>query len=416
MKNQKISKMKSSRLILVLLLLANTLMAQQFKKTAKLSGIKTDGLHAIAISPQIRSFSNVDLSDVRLFGADNNEVPYYILKNARNTTSSNFEEYPIISKEIKPQKASIIIIENTGGNLLDQIVLNIANSNLLKICDISGSNNQKEWFGLLDKYQLSGLENPTSTSIFVNINLPKSNYHYLKFQFQDSTTAPINVLKIGNFKQASVSQQLLYLKADFIKHSTNTEQKRTQINLRFNQPQIIENIVFKVAKPNFYNRKARILANRTLLKKHNKKEHYQETLAQFELNSNRDNNFELPQLFEKEITIEIDNQDNPALEITSIDLAQLPVYLVADLKTNQNYTLKTGDATLSAPSYDLANNANSNLPTASFSELNTIENQHSTQNTNTSFWQNKYFLWFCIAAAGLVTFYFSASLLKDMKQ
>jgi hypothetical protein len=128
------------------------------------------------------------------------------------------------------------------------------------------------------------------------------------------------------------------------------------------------------------------------------------------------NNFELPQLFEKEITIEIDNQDNPALEITSIDLAQLPVYLVADLKTNQNYTLKTGNATLSAPSYDLANNANSNLPTASFSELNTIENQHSTQNTNTSFWQNKYFLWFCIAAAGLVTFYFSASLLKDMKQ
>jgi hypothetical protein len=410
--------LKKFSTLLLLLFIANHLLAQQFNTTARLSNIKTDGLHSIAISPVIRSFSKADLSDLRLYGADNKEVPFYIWKNSRNTTSINFEEFPMLSKEILPNKASNVIIENIGSKVIDEIVLNIANSKLLKTCDISGSNDQTQWFGLLDKYKISDLENTASTNVFVNIKLPKSSYRYLKFQINDTKTAPIDLLKIGVFKQSLVHDKLLSVNPTSLKYDTDVAQKKTQIIVSFKEPQIIENIDFQIIKPNYYKRNVRILVSKTILKKHNKKENYLETLAEFELNSNKNNEFELPTISEKEIIIEIDNEDNPALKIANMNFTQLPVYIVADLKANENYTLKTGSSELFAPNYDIThfkNSTISTLPTASFLEINTIRNQVLTQNKNTSFWQNRWFLWLCIGVLGVVIFYFSSDLLKEIK-
>ena len=135
------------------------------------------------------------------------------------------------------------------------------------------------------------------------------------------------------------------------------------------------------------------------------------------MNSKVKNGFQLPELFVKEFTIEIDNQDNPALEIKKISLFQNPVSILADLKANENYTLKV-DPNLSAPAYDLAQSGidfNQNYPIVKISNLEKSE-EEKTKNETKSFWQTSLFMWLCIGFAVLIIGYFAVSMIKDMNK
>lgn len=418
MRNRMITKMKKSSIIILVALWVNQAFAQHFNTSATLSEIKTNGLHAILVSPEIRSFSKADLEDLRLFGTDQKEVPYYISRDARYTTSVDFENYPLLKKEIIPNRSTHVIIENIGSKAIENIVLNIRNSRLEKTCNISGSNDQKQWFGLLEKCELANLENPNNTHVFVDIKLPKSNYRFLKIQINDSTSAPIDILQVGNFRHSWVDGKLLSVLPTEVLTSTDAIQKKTIIRVRFDQPQVIENIDFQITKPNLYKRKCRITTTKTILKKHSKEEIQEETLAVFDLNSSTRNSIKLPTIFEKEFVIEIENEDNPPLEIKEIVFSQLPIYMVADLKAGENYILKTNNLNLTAPIYDIENFKNQDhatFPTAVFSGVKQIKNTTIAQHTTKSFWQEKWFLWLCIGIAGVTILYFSISLIKEMK-
>jgi hypothetical protein len=413
---KKLRKMKAKTWLLFFL--TNLMFAQQFKSTAALSKIKTDGLHSIAISPSIRSFSKVDLSDLRLFDNENKEVPFYVWNQSMTETEINFKALPIVSKEILANKFSTFIIENTENKTIDEIVLNIANTNLTKILNISGSNNQNEWFGLVEKHKISDLENNLETNVFIAIKIPKSTYKYLKIEINDKKNSPINLLKLGIYKKSSPKENLLFVKPISIKNNTINDRKLTQINIDFKEKQVVESIDFKITNPKYFKRTARILVNKTIVKKHNKKENYQEIVTEFELSSNQINKFSIPTIFEKEIIIEIDNQDNQPLEIKDLQFAQIPIFLVAELNSNKEYSLKTGNPLLDSPNYDIYNfkdGSISTLPKAHLSELKKIETESFSQTKNDLFWQKKWFLFLCIGFVGIVILFFSVSLLKEIK-
>ena len=407
--------MKISKIFL-LILLANQVFGQSFTTSAKISGIKNDGLHSVLLRPEIRSFSKADLSDLRIFDKENHEVPYLVLNEKSNKPADNFEAFPMVLKEIIPSKKTTIIIENIGNKNLEEITLNLANSSLTKSCNISGSDDQKTWFGLLDKFQLRDLENTEKTNTFLKIKLPLSSYHFLKFELNDLKTAPINILQIGNFKHLLLNSIWQNLRPDSVKITNDLQQKKTQIKVFFAQKQVIDKVFFEISKPNFYQRNASILVNRKIVRK-KKAENLVETLVNFTLNSSQKNAFDLPEIFEKEFIIEIDNEDNLALEILAVKLQQLSAYLVADLKINENYTLKTGNEELKMPNYDLAffkNNISKQLPEAAILEVKTIAT--ISEKKEISFWQNPWFMWLCITIGGSIIFYFSSDLLKDMQK
>ena len=69
--------------------------------------------------------------------------------------------------------------------------------------------------------------------------------------------------------------------------------------------------------------------------KHHQNEQYKEILFEFDLKSDNVLFFDVPQLNEKELFIEIENKDNPALEIETISCKQLATYLICDFVANQ---------------------------------------------------------------------------------
>ena len=314
------------------------------------------------------------------------------------------------------KKSSSIVISNPSVTNINRISLSIANSDVVKKYSISGSDDQKEWFGVSNSQELEDLKSTDKTSVIKTISFPLCSYRFLKIDFNDKKTLPINILKAGNFNsqvQSNLLQQIIP-KSRSITQLPN--EKKTQIHLVFEGPQVINQIVFDITKPTLYKRNASIYKNVTRKIKH-KTETYPENSTNFELSSDTKNIFNISQIFGKEIFITIENQDNQPLTITAIKCNQIPVSIIADLKANEKYTIKTGNPNLYAPQYDLSyfkNNISTTLPeTTIYGIERTISIQNRIQEK--SFWQQSWFMWLCIALGGITILYFTASLVKEMK-
>ena len=77
------------------------------------------------------------------------------------------------------------------------------------------------------------------------------------------------------------------------------------------------------------------------------------TVLPFTLTSNTPATLELPRRQVEELVVEIDNADNPPLDVTAVKAYQLNRYLVASLEAGKAYTLQFGDAEAAAPNYEL---------------------------------------------------------------
>ena len=405
--------MKLNKFI-VMLLAMNGLLAQH-KTTAKIETVKENGLHKIVVPAEIRSFSKEELGDFRILDAKGMEVPYYILQGNTETNSSSFSECKILSKTTIPKSKSILIFENPKTTI-DAIVLSITNSDVTKSYSISGSNDQNEWFGLVNNMLLTDLKDKETTNVYKTIPLPLTSYRYLKIEWNDKKTLPINVLKIGFFNNNVNKPKREEILAKNIKILQIPAEKKTRIHIHFNGPQIVNQISIKITSPNLFQRNAKMYVHK---KKpiNQKSAPFPEEIFAFELSSNTNNTFSIPQLFEKECFIEIENQDNPPLTWSKIQFFQNQIAVIADLKANEKYTITTGNPKLHSPEYDLENfkkNTNSNLPDAKIYDIKQL-NSKKTRPQNQSFWQKSWFMWLCISLGGIAVLYFTSSLVKDMK-
>lgn len=405
--------MKPNKLLLLLLL--TNFCFGQFQTTAKLDKVSQNGFHEIKLTPEIRSYSRLDLSDLRIFDSKDNEIPYFI-QNSNNISSESFTEYTILSKKTEAKKNTSIVIEVPSKNN-KELSLYIANSDVVKKYSISGSNDQKEWFGVSDLQTLYDLNSTTEPSVIKTITYPLNTYKYLKIEFDDKKTLPINVLKVGNSSIHTQNTNLEEIKPKKTSIIEDSSKKETQIQILFGNPQIINQIVFEVSKPTYYKRKA-ILYRKIEREIKGKTQFYDEEITSFELNSNVKNSFTIPEIFEKELFIKIENQDNLPLTISSVKFNQKPISIIADLSAGDHYILKTNNKNLAQPHYDLSdfkNKISTVLPQVTIVKMEQ-KSEIKKENDTKSFWQQSWFMWVCIILGGLMILFFTASLVKDLKK
>ena len=398
---------------LIILLSTNFSFSQQ-TTSAKIKAVTKNGWHKILIPSQIRSVSKENLSDFRIFDSNGIEVPYFLSNN--EMVSEEFIEFPIIQKTSVPKKSTTIVFENPKKTI-NEVVFYINNSDANKLYSISGSNNKTDWFGLINSSMFNDLGSNVSTSSYKTIGLPLSNYKFYKIDLNDKTTLPINILKVGNFTNKSIKPKLSTINPKSTILSQNIKEKTTVIQVSFDAPQEINQVLFTFFKPEFYNRNAKIYVNRTR-KSHRKFENYKQTIVAFNLNSETQNIFDVPKILDQQFFIEIQNLDNQPLQIDKIHFKQIPIFAISELKTNQNYSIEIGNQNLLKPKYDLENFKNkipNNIPEAQIIEVKQ-QNKGSKEEIKKQFWQKSWFMWFCILVGGIAIAFFTSSLITDMKK
>jgi len=246
------------------------------------------------------------------------------------------------------------------------------------------------------------------------ISFPSNQYQYLRIDFNDKKSLPINVLAVGLYSNTLVGQQPIKLKGFKYSISEDAKEKVTTINFKASNAYQIDGIAFNIKTPS-YLRNAQLLVTNTQTIK-NKEVIYDDVYVNFQLNSAENNAINLTYFTQKQFSITIENRDNQPLEITDITLLQNPLYVVANLKADQSYNVVV-DSTYSKPSYDLVNfipATTSNLPEASIKSFTKLK-QATLQVTEKAFWQTNAFMWGCIIIGIFVIGYFAMGMLKDMK-
>ncbi|MDA9339594.1 DUF3999 family protein [Polaribacter sp.] len=375
-----------------------------------LTPVLKEGLHTVTLSPEIRAIAYDNLNSLRIKDKNNNEIPYVSIYNS-DKRFSVFKPITIISKEQIKDSITSIIIENKTDTISETIALKIANTNISKNYSIYGSNNAIDWFGLVSNEQLTGLNSRQRTTIEKTIDVPLNRYQFLKVNFKDKNSAPINILDVGVYDHKFLPQKQQEVRNYTQQAIPVKDKKATQIKFTATYAHKINSISFKIATP-LYLREVKIIVKRTrTIKK--RTETYEQVIARFQLNSENENNFTLNNLNEKEFILEIENQDNPPLEIRAINLFQKPIHLVANLKEEANYTLIL-DETLKKPRYDLGNfisNKTAVIATVSVINFSKVEKNASEK---VSFWQHSIFMWTCIFLGGAMIVYFAFGLLKGI--
>ncbi len=396
---------------LVVLFISFLGLAQNYK--GEITNVKKASLHKILLSSEVRAAANENLDYFRIFDAKRQQVPY-AREYQTYQESPRYNPFKVVSKNSIKDSITSIVVENETEKKINQFNLQIGNTSLSKTYSISGSNDQIEWFGLVSNQTLSDLVSKEGTTVQKTVYFPANEYTYLRIDFIDKKSLPINVMNIGIFENQFISESWIEIPDFTYKISQDTNRKLTNITFSAENKHLIEAITFNIITE-FYVRKAKLVVKRQReIKK--RVEKYEEVIAYFELNSKNDQTIYFNNLQEKEFTIQIDNQDNQPLEIKSIQLLQKPLYIYSKLKPNEKYEVVI-DSTLTKPSYDLANFVQSfsvGMPKASITNFQKVE-KSETQSTEKPFWQTQLFMWLCIILGGGVVAYFAFGLLKDMK-
>lgn len=383
---------------------------------ASISDVKKDGFHKITISPEIRSASKDNLDFFRILDKNKKEVPYVVVDNEKRS-SFYFNKIENVKKTTIQDSITSYIVPLNYNTMkhCSELSFLISNTNLEKKYRISGSYNQIDWFGLVSNQYLTDLNNENGTTVEKIISFPMNNYDFLKIDFFDKNSLPINVIDIG-FNRGEQKTFLVQYVEDFhYKINEDKMSKKTIITFSSDDFQRVDGVSFEV-RTKLYSRNASLFLNSTRKVK-KRTENVKQEISSFTLNSNSINTFQLNGFFEKVFTIEIDNKDNQPLEISNIKVLQNTISIVADLKANEKYEVII-DTILTQPQYDLANftqKFNSDLPLATITNLQKLDPK-SKEDTDKAFWQKPIFLWSSILIALGLLAYFVFSMLKDVEK
>ena len=407
----KLKKMKKYS-FLIILFIGFTSFSQNYK--GALNVVKEDGLHKIMLTPEVRSASKNNFNFIRIKDNENKEVPY-VLKYHSDQLFSTFLPIKIVSNKRIKDSVTTVLIENITKEKLTNLTLKIANTDISKKYNLFGSNDAKTWFGITSNNTLYLNNGTNKSSLEKRINFPTTTYQFLKIAFNDKNSLPINILGIGKYINNYFSETPITLTDFSQKITLLKDRKVTQIKFTSNNSHEINSISFDINTA-FYQRNAKLIINKE--RKIKKRiETYQQVVSNFQLSSKIENTFFLNNLNEKEFIIEIENKDNPSLEITNITLLQKPVYIISDLKKKEQYQLII-DTTFSKPSYDLGNFISEK--TSIIEEEVSVNNFIKTRATpviikEKPFWETAVFMWVCIIFVGVLITYFALDLLKDVK-
>ena len=265
----------------LILLMASWCSAQNYDGT--LQPVSKDGLTKIIVQPELRSAIQNNWSYFRILDSKKNEVPYVIRSADTSNSENTVENLKIISNNSIPNVSTSIIIGNEKGIKLDNLYLKIANTEIVKTYSISGSNDQNQWYGLVSNEVADDLQSDNFTQVEKNFRFPVNNYQFLKIDFVDKKSLPIQVLSASLKTTQNLQKTPLVELKNFRQTITqNKATKTTKIELQFDSKQVIDGLKFIISGPNYYLRNAEITVNRTRLRKR-KQENLRNLLLIFNL-------------------------------------------------------------------------------------------------------------------------------------
>lgn len=339
--------MKIVLLSIFALLGFSLLFASEFRVSTKVDSVSKNGYYKIIIPSEIISYSKEDYSDIRLVDSKNEEVPYIFREELPAAQTTGFNEYPILeNKYLADKKQTRLIIHNSARKVISNLDFIIRNTDIEKEFILNGSDNKQDWF-IIQKGKPGRMGTFNETAGVYTFNFPKSDYEFLEVTLNDKQKDPVQILKVGYFTNETSTG--LYAEIPVLSfEQKDSSDKQTYVKIIFKNETELSRLELKLSGPEYYQRFVSVITYRNY---NNKR--VPESLGSFELSSNRPPIWDTEKIRVKELVLVIANSDNKPLQIEEIKAFQLQKYLLAKLEAGKSYFVKSGNANLYNPDYDI---------------------------------------------------------------
>lgn len=374
-----------------------------FKNQADILNINAPGFYQVTLSSQIIAKCNADLSDIRIIDQSGQIVPYIMQKDLPVNSRHTFIEFPV-SNNFLGNFLESVIITNENLTSVKNLCLQIKNNDVERSINILGSDDSAKWYAISENIKLSGSAN--NNGFYEQcIPIPLSNYLYIKISVNGKNKTPLNILKAGIYTDDQFSGKYQTLPTPFAsqKDSANV----SYIRLKFDENHIINKLHLNISGPKFYKRDIRL---------YSVDESGSHFITADQLDSKNASDI-LLNARAKQISIEIFNQDNPPLKITSAAAYQLSQSLLSYLETGKKYRVVFGDSTAKQPDYDLrffTDSLNKNLKIAGLGVITANTDHKSTVPQKPDF-NFTYLMWGAIIVIILALAFFTYKMANEVK-
>ncbi|MBE9463586.1 hypothetical protein ACFP1I_11695 [Dyadobacter subterraneus] len=397
--------------------------AQKDTWEAAIPEIPADGFYKIPLSPQVLAKAKNQFNRFRI-SESSTEVPYLIKTEAGIVSKSKTVNLPIIERKDEDSRG-FIIFENPKAIRLSSLVMKIKRVWINKKLRISGSNDAENWFAVRSEFLLSAFqnsENSDETTGDYQIDIPRTDYKFYKIESNNHDDLSINVLSIGYVVHVKNKASLLALPEPQMSKERTEEPSASLFKFGFREPYMINQLVFKIKKPRFFQRNAKLyLADpriKTALRKENNS-FDSDPYKFFTLSSNDSvNTIFLENNSVASFFILIENQDNPPLDLLRVQAFQNKNFIQVYLEKGKRYTLKIGSAGLASPVYDLAgfqNQIEENIPVLTIGGLRKGPDANPINVAKDTFFLTKNWIWLGLFLVAALLVYMSIQMVKEMK-
>lgn len=305
---------------------------------ATLPTVDADAFYGIDLPYEVVGGARPDLADIRITDKKGKEVAWLLREDAELSYSNEF--IPLAMDLISTARRTDLLI-TSAGKPLSSLALKIKNADVNKEAILSGSDDGARWFAVKDRFQLNRNGSVHETEALLNLSFPLSDYKFYKLSLNDSLSAPLNVVGVGQVKAESFYKQHL-LEVPLKMSSFATKEKSSGIQLVLPFKYQIERLDFYISSPRYYQR------NLSLLQPYS---------ARFAATLSNEEGYPQPValgVYADTLRLSVFHGDDQPVTVDSVKAYVRKYCLVAELKKGEEYTLAYGDPQATFPQYDLS--------------------------------------------------------------
>ena len=386
---------------------------KQYSYKRELTGIKGEW-NKIILPDDIFSKISSDFSDIRISGLnekkENIEAAYF-LQIASEHISIKEVVFDLINQS-KNSDGYYFTFEIPAENSVNQIKLDFNQKNFDWKLNLEGSQNQQEWFSILEDYRIMSIKNTLANFEFTKVAFPNSKYRFYRLFIKSKIKPELLSAKILLNETNNGSYKKYIAKSTEIIEENN--KKQTLINVELNTPVPVCKLKIYTKNKFDYYRTVTIQELSDSFKTQQGWKYNYSNLISGTINSIENNGFGFNSTILKKLKIIIENQDNEPLQIDSVLVEGYIHELVARFTEPAKYYLTYGNNESTKPEYDIAHfkeNIPATLNTLTMGEEVRIEKKHAK--TFEPLFKNKLWLWAIMSIIIILLGWFSFKMMKQ---
>ena len=318
----------------------------------EISGI-TDDWHNVELPNEMYEKVNHSLNDIRFYGVTENgdtiEAPYLIRSKKDQITAEDIA-FRVINSSRK-NDGYYYTLQLDADEVINEISLDFSQNNFDWSIQLEGSQDQTEWFSIVDSYRILSISNERMNYAYERINFPDAKFKYYRIFIPSSTDPGFLSARVTHTTFISGKKREFAIKSQNIYE--DKDHKETVIELTLETAVPVNSIKIEASNSFDYYRPVTIsyIVDSTKTEKGYIRNYDDITRGTF--SSMENNAFFCSNVTTDNFKIVISNHDNQPLNISKLSVDGYVYELVARFTEEADYSLVYGYSSAAQPNYDI---------------------------------------------------------------